>query len=212
MLHSAQGYKVSGHNLLEEGYRLTSDVSFESNVDADKIIGVLQHYIVMHDEPMFFILELPASFDKEQKPENGILQETHTEIYYIDGCTVDECLVLLDRFGDLLINDGMSEFGFGCHSFKDEIMVRKYNIITIYAKDTDEFEGFFEAHEIEKKDGLITAWNTFTPDSPGECSRYICKEKSVYDIPEMLKDWGIYLAETRTNVVPTKIETANSDD
>ena len=85
--------------------------------------------IAVHDEPLFFILELPVTADREVSVVPGILRE---------------------------------------------------------------------AHEIEKADHLLTAWDTFTNDTPGQSERYDYKGKSVYDLPEELKEWGIYLAETRT--------------
>lgn len=43
----------------------------------------------------------------------------------------------------------------------------------------------------------MTAWQTFSDEHYGECSRIDTDGKSVYDIPEMLKDRGIYFAERR---------------
>ena len=52
-------------------------------------------------------------------------------------------------------------------------------------------------HEIEKKDDIVTAWDTFTKDTPGQSLRYELDGKTVFDIPDLLKDWNIYLAQTR---------------
>lgn len=51
--------------------------------------------------------------------------------------------------------------------------------------------------ELLKKSQLVTAWDTFSDDTPGQAERYDYNGKSVYDLPDVLKDWGIYLAETR---------------
>lgn len=128
---------------------------------------------------------------------SGRLRETHKDVYYIDGCSVEESLVLLERYGELLINDGISRFGFGCHESQDEIMLDKYNVVTIYSKQLSKYNDFFEAHEIEKVENLITAWDTFSDDTPGQAERYDYNGKTVYDLPEELKDWGMYLADTR---------------
>lgn len=197
MLKLTKGHFVSKPELLEEGYMLSSDVSIIANVDADKIKDVLQHFIVLHEEPMFFILELPVTCDREEEVAPGVVRDTHKDVYYIDGCSQDECLVLLERYGELLINDGISSFGFGGHESQDEIMVGHYNILTIYSHKPDKFEGFYEMHMIEKKDNLVTAWDTFTKDAPGQSLRYELDGKTVFDIPEELTDWNIYLAETR---------------
>lgn len=93
--------------------------------------------------------------------------------------------------------DGISSFGFGGHESQDEIMVGHYNILTIYSHNPDKFEGFYEMHMIERKDNLVTAWDTFTKDTPRQSFRYEIGGKTVFDIPEELTDWNIYLAETR---------------
>ena len=69
--------------------------------------------------------------------------------------------------------------------------------MTIYSRNLTAFNDFFEAHEIEKTDHLITAWDTFTTETPGQSRRYDYNGKNVFDLPEELKEWGIYLAETR---------------
>lgn len=115
----------------------------------------------------------------------------------IDGCSQEECLVLLEKYGELLINDGMNRFGYGCHESQDEIMLDKYNVVTIYSQQLSNYNDFFEAHGIEKVESLITAWDTFSDATPGQAERCDCKGKSVYNLPEELKDWGMYLADTR---------------
>ena len=63
----------------------------------------------------FFFLELPVSIDREKLIAKNIIKESHKDVYYIDGCSREECLELLIRYGDLLVNDGLSKFGFGGH-------------------------------------------------------------------------------------------------
>lgn len=197
MLKLTKGHTVSKPELLEEGYMISGDVTIVANVDADKMKDVLQHFIAMHEEAMFFILELPVTRDREEELSPGVVGDTHKDIYYIDGCSQDECLLLLERYGELLINDGISSFGFGGHESQNEIMVGHYNVLTIYSQNLNDFEGFYEMHEIEKKDDIVTAWDTFTKDTSGQSFRYEVEGKTVYDIPDLLKDWNIYLAETR---------------
>lgn len=197
MLKLAKGYSVSKAELLEEGFMQTSDVSIIANVDADKIEDVLRHFIVMHEELMFFILELPVTRDREEEVAPGVVRETHKDIYYIDGCSQDECLLLLERYGELLINDGISSFGFGGHESQDEVMVGAYNILTIYSRKLEEYADFYEIHGIPGKEELVTAWDTFTRDTPGQVVRYELDGRTVFDLPEALREWNIYLAETR---------------
>lgn len=39
------------------------------------------------------------------------------------------------RNGELLVNDGLCSFGFGGHNSNNEIMVGKYNLISIYENE-----------------------------------------------------------------------------
>lgn len=197
MLNLVKGHKVSLEEKLMEGYTQSTEICLMANVHAEKIKDVFQHFIVLHDEPLFFILELPVTVDREKTVAPNILRETHKDVYYIDGCSKEECLVLLERYGELLINDGISNFGFGGHESNDEIMLDSYNIVRIYSKNIGTFSDFFEAHDIQHTDELITAWETFSATSPGISDLYEFEGKSVYDLPAELAEWGIYLAETR---------------
>lgn len=49
-------------------------------------------------------------------------------------------------------------------------------------------------------DNYISAWDIFTIENMRECRNIRVSGISVYDLPEKLKDWGIYLAETREDV------------
>ena len=148
--------------------------------------------------PCFFILELPVSIDREKVIEKNIINELHKDVYYIDNCSIEECLVLLIRYGDLLVNDGLSKFGFGGHKSHDEIMLDSYNVVTIYSKELSKFYDFFEPHNIQFVEELVTASETFSETSPGISEIYESNGKTVYDLPIELAEWGIYLAETRT--------------
>lgn len=198
MLNLVKGHQVSLVENLFESFTKLTEHHLMANVHAEKILEIFQHFIVIHDEPLFFILELPVSIDREKVIAKNIIKESHKDVYYIDGCSREECLALLIRYGDLLVNDGLSKFGFGGHKSHDEIMLDSYNVVTIYSKELSKFNDFFEAHNIQFVEELVTAWKTFSKTSPGISEIYESNEKTVYDLPEELAEWGIYLAETRT--------------
>lgn len=198
MLNLVKGHQVSLLENLFESFTKLTEHHLMANVHAEKILEVFQHFIVIHDEPLFFILELPVSIDREKVIAKNIIKESHKDVYYIDGCSREECLALMIRYGDLLINDGLSKFGFGGHKSHDEIMLGSYNVVTIYSKELSKFNDFFEPHNIQFVEELVTAWKTFSKTSPGISEIYESNGKTVYDLPEELAEWGIYLAETRT--------------
>ena len=198
MLNLVKGHRVSLVENLFESFTKLTEHHLTANVHAEKILEIFQHFIVIHDEPLFFILELPVSVDREKEIAKNIIEELHKDVYYIDNCSREECLVLLIRYGDLLVNDGLSKFGFGGHKSHDEIMLDSYNVVTIYSEELSKFNDFFEPHNIQFVEELVTAWKTFSKTSPGISEIYECNGKTVYDLPEELAEWGIYLAETRT--------------
>ena len=198
MLNLIKGHQVSLVENLFESFTKLTEHHLMANVHAEKILEVFQHFIVIHDEPLFFILELPVSIDREKVIAKNIIKESHKDVYYIDDCSREECLALLIRYGDLLVNDGLSKFGFGGHKSHDEIMLDSYNVVTIYSKELSKFNDFFEPHNIQFVEELVTAWDTISETSPGISEIYESNGKTVYDLPEELAEWGIYLAETRT--------------
>mgnify|MGYP003446803269 FL=1 len=199
MLNMIKGCKISHPERLKSQYELATD-NITANVDADKIDEILQHFISMKDEPLFFILELPSNAADEDEIRPGVVENLHKDVYYIDGCDKEKVLTILKGEADILINDGLCCFGFGGHESGDEIMSNQYNIMTIYSKNIEKYSGFFEQHNITKTKRLTTAWDTFTKDSPGECELYEKEEKNVYSILEDFKDLGIYLAERKEDL------------
>ncbi len=196
MFNFRKGSKVPLPEKIKHEYEKT-DFGFIANVSAEKIEMMLTRFIAIHDEPLFFIFEIPARKTDETEIRPGVVESLHKEVYYIDGCSQNEALSLLDTVSELLINDGLCSFGFGCHESNDEIMVGKYNCVHIYTANKQLYEGFFEHYNIKAVDKLITAWDTFTRDNPGESERVDTNGKSIYDVPEMLKEFGMYLAEVR---------------
>ena len=190
------GARIFSKTALYEGYQKGENY-ITANVGIDKIEEVLQHFIAIHEEPLFFILELPAKADDETEVAPGIVEVLHKDICYIDGCSQEEALTILIRVGKILYNDGLISFGFGCHESNDEIMFRKYNVLTIYSENIDEYDDFFEPHEIDSTENLITAWDTFSADSPGTSEKYVLDGKTAYDIPKQFEEWGMYFAEQR---------------
>lgn len=196
MLNMIKGCKIYGANQLREQYEI-NDFTMMANVNADKIEEVLRHFIILQNSLLFFILELPSNQSDEKRLRKSDSDPMHKDIYYIDGLNKDEALTLIIRYGHLLINDGLSNFGFGSQDNTAEIMVRKYNVVTLWTNTMENYDGFFEDHNINKTSKLVTAWDIFNNDTPGECFCYEVDGKSVYSLCDELKDWGIYLAEQR---------------
>ncbi|MGN1404097.1 MAG: hypothetical protein ACI4XB_07240 [Ruminococcus sp.] len=196
MLQMIKGCQVPFPEKLFEQYELTS-YGMAANIGADRLKAFFQFFISQHKEPLFLILELPTNWNDEEKNENGEVEVPHKDIYYIDGCTREEALAILSRAGDRMIHDGLCEFGFGAHETHEEMMLRKYNLVTVCVKDTMPYQSYLESKGIMQTECLVTAWDTFSEEFPGVCERYYSNGKDVYSILKEFKDWGIYFAERR---------------
>ena len=196
MLVLRAGCRVPFPEKLFEEYMLMEN-QIVANISADKIKAVMEHFICIHEEPLFFILELPSKQYDEKEIRPGVVEKLHKDVYYIDGCSKEEALTILLRIGDLMINDGLCSFGFGCHESNDEIMFGKYNVTTIFSWNIGQYINFMADHEIAKSEHIVTAWDTFSQEHPGSSERIDTEGKDVFSIPEMFADWGIYKAEQR---------------
>lgn len=196
MLNMKNGCAVPFPEKLREEYQ-TEENRITANVGADKLKAVLEHFLSMYSEPVFFILELPTNANDEERGADGGINELHKDVYYIDGLSVEEALTLLEREGELLIHDGLSRFGFGGHETGDEIMVCDYNVVIIFSSNIGRYKDFFDVHGITETKELVTAWDTFSRENPGACRSYAVNGRDVYALPDLYKGWGMYMAERR---------------
>ena len=191
--------KVPFPEKLFEKYEVQENAIY-ANVNASKIIDMMKRFAQMHDEPMFFILEIPCK-EEDAITESKTLVNANDDydVYFIDGLDKEHINQCLDALGDFLTKDGMNTFGVGGHESHEEILFGKYNVMTIYTKSADEYRELLSSFEIEKTESLVTAWDTFDESHPGECSLYVSGEtgKTIYDIPDAYKEYGMYLYEAR---------------
>lgn len=199
MLKMFKGCEVPFAEKINNEYEVLGDNMLNANVDADKIEGILMDFVELHaDEPIFFILELPPENRSSIQVSDGqnIIGEDN-ETYYIDDLTPAKAKELMAEFGDLLINDGISRFGFGGNFSNDQLIVDKYNVLNLFAQEVEPVQTIFEKYGLKKVDNLVTAWDTFSEEAPGICTRYEKNNIDVFAIPEMLLSWGIYLLNIR---------------
>lgn len=197
MLNMRKGFSVSFADKLSEGYK-TDGKFYTANVSAEKTLPLLENFIKLHeDEKQFFILELPTPETAEPKDENGNITVFHKDIYYLDDCTPAMIRDVLDIVGEMLLDDGISQFGVGAHSSCDEMMICKYNVVRLYRNDEKSglYDGFFENIGINKTDNLVTAWDMISPETPGECTMSEKDGRTVYDIPSVFAELGMYMAK-----------------
>lgn len=197
MLNMIKGCNVPDSNQLSEGYMVYAK-GIEANVNADKILSLFLDFIDAHLDFFFLIIEVPTNEKDEPKDENGNIPAYHKDVYYIDGMNAAEIRELLNKIGDIFINDGLAQIGVGAHNSRSEIMTDKYNRVYALGQNIPLFEAIFSKNAIPKAPNLMTAWDLFSKDKPGESYIIQENEKTVFDVLEELKkDTNIYFAERR---------------
>lgn len=83
------------------------------------------------------------------------------------------------------------------HGQATEIMRDKYNMISLLADNIEKYTDIFNSHNIPRCENLVTAWDTFSYEFPGECNKIDVNGKTVYDLPDELGGIGMYFAERR---------------
>ena len=111
-----------------------------------------------HNEHCFVIIEVPTNIKEEAAFGT---QLSHKDVYYLDELTPDKAIAFLREFGEWFIHDGLSNFGIGLHSGGNEIVLGKYNVLTVYTKSPQKYTKFFEAHDIPEVFNLKTACNLY---------------------------------------------------
>ncbi len=196
MLNMKKGCKIKNADSLYEQYEKTES-GYVANVNVEKIVSLLRSFIYMQDNLVFFFLEVPSNRKDEKEIMQGVLECLHKDIYYMDNLTKDDASNLLEVAGELLANDGLCSFGFGSQKNNDEIGVGKYNVVTIFSQEHNSYDGLFDEFDIKKTEKLLTAWDTFSKESPGHSERISINGKDVYSIIDDFKDRGLYFAQQR---------------
>lgn len=197
MLKMIKGAKINDYEKLNEGFAFKEN-NLLANINADKILKIINGFVDLQSAPLFLILEVPTNKEKEEVKRNTI-EKFHKDVYYMDNMSNEYVKKLLKIFGNLFINDGMAQIGVGNHITNAEIMTNKYNVVAIFngKDDKSKYEKLMIDNKIKKVDNLITAWDYFSDFNYGESKRITENGKDVYDAIEVLKEAGLYFAERR---------------
>ncbi len=169
---------------------------YDSIISAELIEPLLVGGVKLLPEPHFFFIELPCTEDEEKELRHSKSDPLHCKVYYLDGCTEPVSQAIIKRWGGLLINDGLTRFGFGSNSSDEEIYVSDYQQVQIYSENA-RFDGLLSELGARKVKKLVTPWERFSRECGGVSMAVESEGESCCDIPEILANEGMYLAETR---------------
>lgn len=202
MFNLIRGAKINENFALKEEYEIDGNWIY-ANISAENIGKVIEKFVEIEKGNRFCLfIEIPANIADENvigMDDEGFyrLDGRHMDVYYLDNITDEYVIYLLDKFGDIFINDGLSHFGILSQSGR-EIGKYKYNVIKAYTRDDLlPLIKVFNSFDVPETDNLATAWDYFSQNNPGESELYKKDGKTIYDIVETLEEIGLYKYEQR---------------
>ncbi len=193
MFQTAPGVTIPFPDKIQEQFQVYEGKSIYANISFEKLKPILTEFYHNLPEPLFFVLQLPLSIHEERKLKDS--NTFHQEVCYLDGQTKSQIDDIIEKYGQILLEDGMSQFAVASHVNNEEIFIQKYKLTAFYSSSPRRFIPFLQRYGLTETDNLITVWNTFSQETPGECRRVSIKGFDVYDVAEQLKKQGLYRAK-----------------
>lgn len=176
-----QGVSVNGADNLRSCYKKDEN-GISGLLSCDIMADCASEFIKLIPEPVFFFLELPRADSEDY------------DTYYLDNCTRAVALAIMKRYGDLLVNDGVSRFGFGSHKTDEEIYFTDYQEFMIYSPQQDKLARLMSELGAELTETPCSVWDLLSEENEGSLSVVEAEGETVFDIPDNLKSEGMYKA------------------
>ena len=192
-MNFSKGFIVRNPENIKECFAIEGD-NLLINLSSEKYQKVVNDLVECLPIPAFMAYEVPCNELKEKELRKSNQDPFHNDVYYIDGMDHKIMQLIMEKMGDMLINDGLTQFAFGGLETQEEIVKAKYNLLIIIAKDFSKYIGVLNKHGIEQVDQIVTARDTFTEEHPGMCQKYIDeKGRDSYDLRDIFIEMGAYL-------------------
>ena len=193
MFQTASGVTIPFPEKIREEFQVF-DNSILLNMSFEKITSFVDEFINQLSEPLFFVLELPLSEQEEIELRKDDTYPFHKKICYLDEQSKLQIKEILSNYGELLLNDGISQFAIYSHSSRDGIYIQKYKIISIFSRTPENYIEILEKSSIHQTDNLLTVWDTFSHDAPGEARRVEVNGVDIFSLYDELVKLGMYVA------------------
>lgn len=122
MFQTAAGVTVPYPEKLSEQY-LRDGNTITANLSFEKLSDFIHAFYAELDEPLFLAVHPDAEAD---------------EVWYLDGMTKKQLTMILDGYGELLCQDGLSAFAIGSLTTEEELFVQKYKVLSIYSETVEQ--------------------------------------------------------------------------
>ena len=190
MLQLKAGSYVYKNHLLNMEYTLTED-GISANIDAALIPEICLRFLdINKNERLYFRLETADGIKKEADVSPNGADRKASVSFRVDFDSFEKASGVLFFFSDLLTKDGLCTFFFGSDG-GDIIECGKYNTVKISCRDNSKYVEVLKNLEIPYTEKLVTAYDTFSKQSPGFSRKVTHKGMMAEDIPEALKIYGL---------------------
>ena len=176
MFQTAAGVTVPFPEQLSDAYQLDGS-NLTANLSFEKLADFVRAFYGAIREPLFLAIHPDADTD---------------EVWYLDNMTKKQLTMILDGYGELLYQDGLSAFAVGSLATEEELFVQKYKVLSIYSPQITRFARLLEQYGAARTDRLVTAWDTFSAEHPGEARRLEIAGMTVPDLIKELQKIGMY--------------------
>lgn len=193
MFQTAPGVTIPFPDKIKEQFQVYNEKSVRANISFEKLKPILTEFYQSLPEPLFFVLQLPLSIHEElQLGSNDTL---HQEVCYLDGQTREQIDAIMEQYGQILLEDGISQFAVASHVSGEEIFIQKYKLTDFYSRSPRRFIPFLQRYGLTETENLFTVWDTFSRETPGECRRIYIDGSDIFFVAEQLKKQGMYRAK-----------------
>ncbi len=148
-------------------------------------------------EPGFLVIETPTLEAAEKKLRKSDADPLHKDVHYMDGIDKQTLMEILKLYGDLLVNDGMINFGYGGRDGVDEVFVDRYKLLRIFTDRPSKYVSILEELGFPCVSELRTVQSNLSEEHPGYLSVLRDEELTIWEVLEILKGQGLYFAEHR---------------
>lgn len=181
MFQTASGVTIPFPEKMKEEFQVFEHyICF--NLSFEKIRPMLDEFLDGLQEPLFIVLQLPLSRDEEEKHRKDDTDPFHQKVCYLDGQSKDKVKAILQQYGDLILNDGFAQLAIASHTTHDEMFIQKYKLIDIYCSNPAVYFNLLKKYGLKQTDKLVTAWDTFFHETPGEVCRVEINGINVFDV------------------------------
>ena len=176
-----QGVDVDGVGELDS-YIVKESDGFTGSLSAELIPKAVKAFLDSVPEPVFFFLELPEDIDDYA-------------LYYLDNCTREVAFAVMERYGELLVQDGISRFVFGSNKTGDEIYFKDYQEFMLYSENPKIYLTALSglgAVMTDDRDKAVFLGDIISKRHEGTLTAVELNGETVFDIPEALEEAGMY--------------------